>query len=306
MHVLQDAQHAWWEPARCWSDAGWYANPLCGGSACLQTPAFENLLSKARLRLVGNTTLSLAVPLNQRGRVEVQDNSTLVLAGGGTHNGTFDLDLHARLNLTAGSFNMTSASVLRGAGSLVVLDGHHQLPATVGTQLQVVSGTAVADAPRPRFLGNVSVAGGLLHFTRLMSNGTSRGNFSVSSGTVLFRDVHSLYRDRGLTDDRSSLSVQGGMYWSGGVMSGNAVVQCHSILDIDGGEKRIGGGLQVVYYDTAYWGNGDIVAREEATLLHKGILQLKRPLTFSGRLAYENPEAEEDHGYARGLLQWED
>lgn len=296
-----DATHAHWSPARCWSDHGWYSNPLCGGPDCLATPYLENLLPRSRLRLRGNTTVELGLPLVNKGLVLVQDSSQLVLSGGGAHNGTILLDASARLNLTQGSFNMSRASGLRGAGVLVINDGLHQLPASVGTGLKVVAGTALMDAPSPRFLSDVSLHGGLLHFSRLRQNGSVLGNFTVSDGGVLlFRDVHNLYRDRRLADDRSSLSIRGVMTLYGGTLTGNAVLTCYNTLDMDRDDKLMGGGLQLVYYDTCYWGTGDVVLKEDAAIQRHGILQLKSPLNFTARIAYE------DAAYSsKQLLQWQ-
>ena len=301
MRVTYDPQRADWYPGRSW-DESWYTNPVCG-DRCTSAPSFENTAAGV-IRMLANTTYLVNVTFLQRGTLMTQGSAKFEIGGGGSGNGTFSIGANSTIRLSQGSFNFSTSQVYN-KGFLEVTDGFHEAPSKILSQVQLQGGTLHFTTQSVRFASNVFIYGGLMRFTRRQQNITIVGNLTMQDGSVVFHDDFNLYRDHRLTDDRAVLKVPN-MKWYGGLLDGNARILATKTLDMDHAPKYLKGGIILVYYGTAYWGTGDVIANEDSTLLHRGILQMKNALNFTGRLTHANTFDDCCPYKSTALLQWDE
>jgi len=306
-------------PGRSYQE-GWYTNPLCA-DFCDEVPF---ILNDGRVLIEKDVEWKIETLFIQNGRFHLLNNSNLVLKGGGTHTGVFKLEDMSALILDFGELHMNEESLLLGPSPPSFLDilfynakpnpkamvsisaGRHVLPKQIGVEVAISGGAVTLPWSLVEFEDNVYILGGLLAFTKTMAFITAQADFSVYSGSVVFEQLDQVYRDRAIEDDRSRLYLQKATYWRGGSWKGWAWVNSYELLDIDGGDKFLGGGLQMAYFGTCKWGEGDIIAKQDATLLHRGLLMMKNQETFSGSLQYLNTYDGCCPYLTTRLLQWEE
>ena len=154
----------------------------------------------------GTTTLFGGLVFNNYGAVEIQAG-TLVLGGGGTHNGTFDVPAGTTLSLSGGTHTTSGGSSITGAGNLYVSGGNsHAFAGLVN-----VTGTNQFDSGTANLTGNYICTNNTL----FMSGGTANFN---GTGTVTPAVVN---MDSGTLGGGQTVMVLSQMNWTGGTMTGS-------------------------------------------------------------------------------------
>ncbi len=154
----------------------------------------------------GITAVASGMSFNNFGVVEIQ-TGTLDLGGGGTHSGSFDVPAGTALILSGGTHAANGSSSITGAGQFTVSGGTANLAGLVN-----VSGSNTFSGGTANLNGNYICTNNTVTIS-----GSGTANFS---GTGLVSPAV-LNLSNGTLDGTGTVTINSGMNWTGGNMSGS-------------------------------------------------------------------------------------
>jgi len=307
-----DDTQAGWVQGRQWSQyVGWYTNPLCG-RYCDRPPYLLNLAS---LHVASLSSAAVSLTLRNRGDLAVGPSAVLDLSGGG-EGAKGSLLIEGKLRLSGGTFTLERDSPLLQNGTLEVTGGgSHLLPDTVWPRLVITGGFVESRSRQQDLNGGLEIHGsGVLAYTVSNALITVRNrNFTMSGGELQFVEVlpSAAVRSEHIhTDprnaDRSYMTLNTKLVWSGGKMRGNAEIGGRDGMHLGGGVKRLEMLLHLINYEVLLWDTGDVLLTESADLINAGTIEMKHPSQFDAKITYDGHYEDAGVFPERQLHMWED
>ena len=220
-----------------------------GGTRMSESLVPVGIVNHGRIQSEGTGTVTIDVPLENRGSVEVR-HGTLALQGGGTNSGDFDTDFGASLRIGGfdDPFAFQNGTSFTGAGAVLLTDAGHTIQGTIdlGPAGVVVDSyeNALITAGPTTILGDLT----------LSKNPTLDFRHSV-------RMFGMLNMDRGVLTGDGHVWIHGGMRWGQATLGGSGVVRIQRGAHLDMSEnviRTVSDSRQVWNNGTADWSEGNI------------------------------------------------
>jgi len=165
----------------------------------------------------GTGTTTLSVPFANNGDVQVQ-SGTLDLAAGGSASGTFEVSANAALQFVGGTYTLSAASSVTGAGHGIFSSGTINASGTYNLATNTFSGATV------NFSGNYTIAG------QPVTISAGAVNFNAG-GTV---NLTGLTLSGGALGGTLAFPVNGPFSWSSGAINNTGGVRLNGAGSLSG------------------------------------------------------------------------
>ncbi|MEZ6233995.1 MAG: hypothetical protein R3B68_07380 [Phycisphaerales bacterium] len=211
-----------------------------GGTRMSEVFSPVGIVNNGRIQAEGTGTITIDVPLENRGIVEVR-HGTLALQGSGTNSGAFETDFGASLRIGgfADPFAFLNGTTFSGGGAVFLTDAGHTIQGTIdlGPSGVVVDSyeTALITTGPTTILGDLT----------LSKNPTLDFRHSV-------RMFGMLNMDRGALTGDGHVWIHGGMRWGQATLGGSGVVRIQRGAQLDMGDNV----LRTISDSRQVWNNG--------------------------------------------------